>query len=663
MRSVFDRVFRNIWTGIVYIVIALITVICSLMSVSDSESYSLHYSYPDENADYSTISWAEVPIDEEGHNFAFQYQAWDIGQIGIRLFFENEDVDNNGVITLNLLDSSGEDQCCEYNIGNLITDPDGITWFNVDKHVAAGNLILTIKNTGSNGLKVIGYSQEGILDNDGNTAFCPSMKISAASFPKSKVCLYAIAWTAVFLMLFLILKNRNISYERLFILLYLSLGVMAFSVYPAFAEPDSGNHYRRAFSVSEGVLFPELDEGNTIGGNFAWPSTWKRGDNAGISWYETRNRIGFDVTDPDNTMYLTYTNIALYSPVSHMIPAAGMLITRFFTNSIILIEMAARLFNFIAIGILLYLAIRITPFGKKYILWIITNPFMMKLYMSISPDIMTAALVYLLTAVVLRLRYDPEAYARKGYLAALYLVPFFLGQFKIVYIAFCLLLFMIPMVKFSSRRNYFIHATGVAAVTIVPALVWLKMSTHILSLGYAEIHSVNSEIVMDFGRYIPILINTIIKKGVDYIQQFFGSTLIFKDVANGTLVILFMLYVAAIVGINMQRKKNNSADIAEKVRSDTFQKLIISSGILVTMILIFTAEYIQWTEAGVSTIEGVNGRYFFPFVFPALILLTGMSDEEQIDRRTVTFSEYRELYILISITLCFAVQLFVVYQL
>lgn len=39
------------------------------------------------------------------------------------------------------------------------------------------------------------------------------------------------------------------------------------------AMPDKGNHYRRAYSISEGILVPETDENNQVSGLFAWPDT------------------------------------------------------------------------------------------------------------------------------------------------------------------------------------------------------------------------------------------------------------------------------------------------------------------------------------------------------------------------------------------------------
>ncbi|MBR1623661.1 MAG: DUF2142 domain-containing protein [Pseudobutyrivibrio sp.] len=661
MANIYKGICKQIKNNLSYIVITVITIIFSITTIANSQGRDLKFSFPDNGVDYSTISWAEVPIDANGQEFSIFYEAWDIGQIGLRMSYDDTDTDKS--FTLTIKDSADNEYSKEYVLNDLSTDSEGITWLDVGTHISAGNLKIALKSTHADNLKVIGYSQEGILDDNGNTAFSLNMQVNAASFPVRKAYLFSIVWILIVLIGILVLKEKKISFERLFAILYLTMGMMAFMVYTPFAEPDSGNHYRRAYAISEGDILPALDDNNAIGGNFAWPSTWGTDDGVSVSWCEAHNRMDFDVTAPENNRYLTYTNIALYSPVCHLIPALAMKIARLFTHSIIIIEMVAKVMNYIAIGILLYLGIKITPFGKEYFLWAILHPFMMKQYTSISPDIMTAALVYLLMTIVLRLRYDPNTFAKKGYLSAIYIVPFLLGQFKIVYVAFCLLLFLIPMDKFKSKKSYFIHATLIGLVTIVPALAWFKISSNILSMGYASTNSANTEIVMHLSQYIPILLNTFRIRSYDYIMQFFGYALVFKDGTNNAIVLIFIMIVSAYISRNIYKNKLNTSETAVIVKKDKLMKIIVSASITITTLLIFTAEYVQWSDPGASNVNGVRGRYFFPFIIPVLILLTGMSGTEEIDGEKADTVTYKNLFSLAMVTMCFMAQLYIVYQL
>lgn len=656
-----NHTIKFIKENIIFFIIAVITMIFSIISITASKGDTLKYSFPSSGTDFSTISWAEVPIDENGQTFSFTYLAWDIGQIGLRISYN--DVNSDSMFDLHITDSEANEQICEYKVSELITDSDGVTWLNVGKHFKSGTINLTIRNISTNALKVICYTQEGIYDENGNALLTPGMKINAASYPKTKAYLFSAIWILFFLAGTIFVKNRSISYEKLFVLTYLVLGILAFMVFTPFNEADSCNHYRRAYAISEGDIFPAIDENNEIGGLFAWPSTWSTDDGIGMSWYEARNRIDFDVTDSNNYQYLTYTNIALYSPICHIVPAVAIKITRVFTNSIIIIEMMAKLLNYLVIGFVLYLGIKTTPFGKEYFLCIILHPFMMKQYTSLSPDILIAALIYLLTAIVLRLRYDPDVYAKKGYLAALYVISFLLGQFKIVYVAFTIILFLIPMEKFGSKKNYLINVLGIGSVTIIPALTWFKISSRILELKHSELYEINKHIAMNVFKYVPIIIKTIFVRGYEFIMDFFGYTLVFKDGTNNTVVLVFIMLITALIVRNAKRSMNNESPIAVSVRKDIAMRVIILAGIIITTILIFTAEYIHWTDPGASTINGIQGRYFYPFMFPALIIFTGMAGTQTIDGEALNKTECKTLYSLDAIMLCFMAQLFIVYQL
>jgi len=72
-----------------YIVIAAVTLIFSVLTISNSIAGELNYSFPSEGVDYSTISWAEIPLDEKGQEFTLDYKGWDIKQIGIKIYYDN----------------------------------------------------------------------------------------------------------------------------------------------------------------------------------------------------------------------------------------------------------------------------------------------------------------------------------------------------------------------------------------------------------------------------------------------------------------------------------------------------------------------------------------------------------------------------------------------
>ena len=56
---------------------------------------------------------------------------------------------------------------------------------------------------------------------------------------------------------------------------------------------------------------------------------------------------------------------SVYSPINYIPQSLGIFVARLFTNRPMIMLYMARLFNMIVSLILLYLAIKIMPFGKK----------------------------------------------------------------------------------------------------------------------------------------------------------------------------------------------------------------------------------------------------------------------------------------------------------
>ena len=91
---------------------------------------------------------------------------------------------------------------------------------------------------------------------------------------------------------------------------------------------------------------------------------------------------------------------------------------------------------------------------------------------------MIIALITLLTAMVLKLRFT-EQRLTNGYIAALYVITFLIGQYKIVYVLFCLLVFAVPKEKFGSIKSYTVHAVLMGGMVACTSLI-----NHLVLVAY-----------------------------------------------------------------------------------------------------------------------------------------------------------------------------------
>lgn len=425
------------------------------------------------------------------------------------------------------------------------------------------------------------------------------------------------------------------------------IGLSFYMILPALAEPDAGNHFRRIYSILQGNILPSVNAQGDIGAFFPWPDNWSQDDSVQISIYQQLHNWILRTTDCTST-YISFKNMALYSPVCYLPEIAGMILGSLISKQLLVVIFMARIMNFVCTGIVMYIAVRLTPFGKKYLLWISLLPMVMELSVGIAPDSMVMALISLLTAMVMRLRYT-QANADKRYISGLALISFLLSQYKIVYIVFCIFLFLIPKEKFGSRKKYWFVAAGIGSITVIPGLIWLYISTHILQSGYANAAS-NAKILKHPTKFIMILCRTIMEKGGDCIQQALGSNMGAMSFGTNMLILLLLL---ALLCFSLGKENGKSAE-QKIVCRDKKWKILIAGVLLFTSLLIFAAEYVQWTGAGNQIIDGVQGRYFLPMLFPIMLLLGKNNTDEP---------DYNRLYAFAAIDLCFLVQLMMHYLL
>lgn len=84
-----------------------------------------------------------------------------------------------------------------------------------------------------------------------------------------------------------------------------------------------------------------------------------------------------------------------------------------------------------------------------------------------SADALALALTVAMVVFVLYMRYSKKKVMRKWQLGLMYILTGFLCLCKVVYMPFCLLLFLIPKERFRSRKNYWFHVVCAGAMILI----------------------------------------------------------------------------------------------------------------------------------------------------------------------------------------------------
>ncbi|MCR5032305.1 MAG: DUF2142 domain-containing protein [Lachnospiraceae bacterium] len=624
-------------------------VVLYLLVQNNGDRY-VYQQYPD----FSEDIVSSVSIQGTVYEQTIPFSAHDIEYMALRFDVNADSYDYAGSeITISLFQES-------QTLGSWTILPSQIPniyyyYLPVNLHrIPAGDLTLRIMATGEAPIGLyLGNAAEGIS---------ADYIMVFDSYSRSKLLLLAFGIT-ILLFLFYALFCQGKSIERNFVFLYVSLGILYFLVCPILSEPDAKNHYCRAYEVSEGTWISPVNAEGDAENSFSIPEGWAtESDSMNLSLYETWYQRDFQITEDTKVSY-QYNNMALYSPVSYVAQAIGFAIARLFSRNFLFSVMLARGLNFLFAGILFYLAILLTPVGKKYIVWISMLPMGLELAASISSDAVVTALVCLLVALVCRYRYTDKQITLPE-MVLLYAVALLLSQYKIVYVVFCLLLFLIPQKAFGGKRGYITHALTLGTLVAAASLVWLHISGSFLESHFTLSNYQKDYILHNPHLFVLALINTVLIYGADLLKTMVGSHMGALSFTTNAFLVMLLL-ICLLIWILRDRFETEAVEKAEtgemRKKADETDVPALVVMIVVTLLaslLIVTSEYLQWNDVGEKAVGGLQGRYFLPLLYPVLLVLgrslnagTSLSTEE------ANVSD-RWVPILLGINLCFVMQLF-----
>lgn len=442
-------------------------------------------------------------------------------------------------------------------------------------------------------------------------------------------CSIIIALSSLFVVILLIKEKKKI--EHVFLVLFLTLSAVYWISVPVFKTPDEGAHYLRIYEISEGHLSSKINEEGNAGRLMPNNVYLKQfSDAPKIKWFNVKDAIDVEL-DHENKIFHQFASSALYAPVQYIPQAAGVIIAKLFTDNIVFISYIARIFNWFAITLIIYWAIKMVPVGKILILTIVLLPMNIHQSISMSPDGLLNALSIALVSMVLYFIYNRELIISNKDIILMYFLTITLSLCKIVYVPLSLLLFCIPKKRFGIEKRYKFHVFMLGSIIIIANLVWLYIASHYFIEfnegvnGMKQVQNVLSNPL----QYISTLANTFYEYGEYYLFTMLGGNLGWMNIIVNRVVLLIYLILIIYVVI----KKDFLLNKLSKCTS----RLLFGSSILV-LLLIATSLYVQWTRVGEKLISGIQGRYFIPILVPLLLCagnLWGSNGENTKDKESI----------------------------
>lgn len=422
---------------------------------------------------------------------------------------------------------------------------------------------------------------------------------------------------------YVIMRSTNIEYT--FAFLYFSLGLIFMFIIPMSAVPDETAHFLRAYEITEGNFVSEKNEQGQVGDYLSkeldddWHGPYIK--------YLHINELKENVLS-DEKEFFQFGNTALYSPFTYVPQCIGISIAKIFTDKVLNIAYFGRIFTWCVIGIILFLCVKYIPFGKMILSVICLMPMNMQECISLSADGFTFAIVTSFVTYVLYLIYTKKDKMSSKNIALLYILFFFLSSCKIVYVAFCLLAFLIPAEKFGTKKKYIINVVLAVIMVISTSLIWLKVSSGFLIEFNDGVDSSKqiAYILSKPHRYLYVLFNTIIAEGDTLVKTMFSNYLSWQNVSINMVLVYLGMFIIILAAI----KENIFIEEYIKRREmSTKVGLLICT--LIVILLTFTSIYVQWTPAYYSKVYGLQGRYFIPLMLPIIFAVKKFNVNDNLD--------------------------------
>lgn len=420
--------------------------------------------------------------------------------------------------------------------------------------------------------------------------------------------------------------------EKFFVYCALIVGILLITIIPPFQSPDEDSHFKKAYVVSRGQLFPTSQNG-IVG--YEIPVNMITYINEKLTYIGNRDKkYTYSEEIVDDKLPKDYSEVvfqkfstAEVTPIAYIAPATGIIFSKITTKligmdniSVVTMLHFARAFSLLLYIYLVYLAIKMTPILKKTFCVIGLLPMSLALAVAISYDSVLIALSLLSTALILKLIFDDDVKkVTYKYLIAFGIIAFILLSIKTIYITVLIPLIFIPKEKYDGKIKEIIKCFGIMIAIAIVLYMINKIPLINLQRNATENNSGEQlkYIITNPISYLKTLIKTMFFNRNFYFSGMIGM---FGLIDTYVPTVYIVMYSLSAIGVIL-----SDFSICP-VKFNWKYKSLAALGSVATICAVFTGLYILWTSmelgVGAETITGVQGRYFIPIIPLAMIVFS-----------------------------------------
>jgi uncharacterized membrane protein len=428
------------------------------------------------------------------------------------------------------------------------------------------------------------------------------------------------------------LKNipQKLKPELVFVCLASVFGLAILFITPPFQVPDEPNHFYRAYQISEGKFIAEKQD-NRLGG-YIPKSLTKINNPFTYLFWNKRAKINKDIIcnqfkkplNANDKVFVDFPNTGLYSAVSYLPQATAIFVLRNFNLPPMYLFYGARLLALIFWVVSIFFVIRMLPFSKWLFTFIFLLPMSIYVNMSLSADVVSNILSFLVVAFILKIAYSVGKFNTVNYIGLLALVVL-LALAKLVYTPLILLFLLIPVKKYSNKWTYYFQFGLLLIIALGVVLLWSSVIKNL----YIPYRDYNQQF-RDCGGILPVANMT------EQLQYILTHKFYIIHVFKNSLIQSFGMYFDGYIGIFGWQDTRFPVwfirisyilifvvalfEVCETIKLKMYQRWLLLIIFLSIVSLVLVSQLLSWEKVGSNVISVIQGRYFIP-VAPLLFLM------------------------------------------
>ncbi|MBF0299053.1 MAG: DUF2142 domain-containing protein [Oligoflexia bacterium] len=431
-------------------------------------------------------------------------------------------------------------------------------------------------------------------------------------------------------------KIASFRSEHIFIIFAFILGMLFIIITPPAQAPDEFTHFYRAYQLTSGEIIASkriIGEKAevVVGGNLPrsiavlLDAVALRGTSQHTMLLEDLI-TAFKIPLEKNKKEFTYgfQNTVLYSPIPYLPAIVAIKLVKNKNWSVLAIFYFVRLCNLLSWLIITYYAIKIVPILKKTFTLIALLPMTIYQSAAVSADPILFASSFLLISLILSFRFK-KSHCYLSDIFLLTVVAVTVALSKNFYFPLLFLALIVPKDRFASKNKYFFFLFSTIIIPITLSLCWSFLVRNIyVPLNGSEPAKQLLFVINHPLKFIHIVFMTASAYKFDHFYSFIGKL--------GTFNVLlpFSYYVFALISLLLIPLIESlrflfSSKLAPKHFLSLKEIIYFSLLFSFMFVFIYLVIYISWTPyATWPFLHGIQGRYFIPFAFLAIISFYGI---------------------------------------